>query len=243
MYTQLNQVGGAVGSEEAVNRPILIPNAMLFSQVAINYTARQDAAFTLDEVVTRITYDTDWDEAERILLDAAREATEEIIAQTGQEPYVRSDMYDYGVYMRLRFMTKATDRPRITYEIIKRILKGFQRSARVDFAIPYVYSYRKGVQGSARYDEATQPRLTVDVSLGQIEMTDEERESFLGSEREIAELADRIKEEGLIQPVVLNQVQEGRYRIIAGHMRVEACKRLGWRSLPAIVRDKEWDNI
>jgi len=239
MYTQLNQVGGAVGSEEAVNRPILIPNAMLFSQVVINYTARQDAAFILDEVVTRITYDTDWDEAEAILLDAAREVTEDVIAQTGQEPYVRSDMYDYGVYMRLRFMTKATDRPRITYEIIKRILKGFQRSARVDFAIPYVYSYRKGVQASARYDEAALQKPTVDVPLGQIVMTDEEQASFLGSEQEIAELADRIKLNGLIQPVVLNRTDDEQYRIIAGHMRVEACKRLGWRSLPAVVRDKE----
>ena len=238
MYTQLNQVGGAVGSEEAVNRPILIPNAMLFSQVVINYTARQDAAFILDEVVTRITYDTDWDEAEQILLDAAREATGDVIAQTGQEPYVRSDMYDYGVYMRLRFMTKATDRPRITYEIIKLIFQGFQRSARVDFAIPYVYSFRKGVQASARYDEAAAvQRPTVDVPLSQIEMTDQERSSFLGSEEEIAELSDRIKNEGLIQPVVLNRIKEGQYRIIAGHMRVEACKRLGWRSLPAIVRE------
>ncbi|MBN1579569.1 MAG: mechanosensitive ion channel [Anaerolineae bacterium] len=238
MYTQLNQVGGAVGSEEAVNRPILIPNAMLFSQVVINYTARQDAAFILDEVVTRITYDTDWDEAEQILLDAARDATGDVIAQTGQEPYVRSDMYDYGVYMRLRFMTKATDRPRITYEIIKLIFQGFQRSARVDFAIPYVYSFRKGVQASARYDEAAAvQRPTVDVPLSQIEMTDQERSSFLGSEEEIAELSDRIKNEGLIQPVVLNRIKEGQYRIIAGHMRVEACKRLGWRSLPAIVRE------
>ena len=154
-----------MGSEEAVNRPILIPNAMLFSQVVINYTARQDAAFTLDEVVTRITYDTDWDAAERILLDAAREVTGDVIAQTGQQPYVRSDMYDYGVYMRLRFMTKATERPRITYEIIKRIFQGFQRNARVDFAIPYVYSFRKGVQASARYDEAALQRPTVDVPL------------------------------------------------------------------------------
>jgi small-conductance mechanosensitive channel len=239
MYTQLNQVGGAVGSEEAVNRPILIPNAMLFSQVVINYTARQDAAFILDEVVTRITYDTEWDEAERILLGAAREATSDIIAQTGQEPYVRSDMYDYGVYMRLRFMTKATDRPRITYEIIKRILKGFQRSAKVDFAIPYVYSYRKGVQASARYDEATQPRTTVDVLLSQIEISKAERQSLLADEREIVELAERINEEGLVQPVVLNRMQEGQYRIIAGHMRVEACKRLGWRSVPAVIRESE----
>jgi small-conductance mechanosensitive channel len=97
MHTVLNQVGGAVGSEEAVGRPILIPNAMLFSNVVINYTARQDAAFILDEVVVRVTYDTDWEETEGILLGAARAVTRDIIAQTGQQPYVRADMYDYGV--------------------------------------------------------------------------------------------------------------------------------------------------
>ncbi|MDF1516029.1 MAG: mechanosensitive ion channel [Anaerolineae bacterium] len=236
MYTQLNQVGGAVGSEEAVNRPILIPNAMLFSQVVINYTARQDAAFTLDEVVTRITYDTDWDAAEKILIEAAHEVTGDIIKQTGQEPYVRSDMYDYGVYMRLRFMTKATDRPRITYEIIKRIFQGFQRSARVDFAIPFVYSFRKGVQASARYEEAETQKTTTDIPLSQIIMTSAEEKQFLSDAQEIAELSNRIKEEGLIQPVVLAKTDQGTYRIIAGHMRVEACKRLGWRSLPAIIK-------
>jgi hypothetical protein len=148
-------------------------------------------------------------------------------------------MYDYGVYMRLRFMTQATDRPRITYEINKRIFQGFQRSARVDFAIPYVYSFRKGVQASARYDEAALQRPIVEVPLSQIEMVGEDQRNLLGGEHEIAGLADRIKKEGLIQPVVLHQVSEGRYRIIAGHMRVEACKRLGWRSLPAVVREGE----
>jgi small-conductance mechanosensitive channel len=239
MYTVLNQVGGAVGSEEAVNRPILIPNAMLFSQVVINYTARQDAAFILDEVVVRITYDTDWEEAERVLIDAARRATGDVIAQTGQQPYVRADMYDYGVYMRLRFMTKATDRPRTTYEIIKHIFQDFQRSARIDFAIPYVYSFRKGVQASARYDEADTQRPTVDVLLSQIIMSDQERGTRLGNEPDIAELTSRIREEGLIQPVVLEPTAKGQYRIIAGHMRVEACKRLGWRSLPAVIRKEQ----
>jgi len=239
MYTVLDQVGGAVGSEEAVGRPILIPNAMLFGQVVINYTAQQDAAFTLDEVVIRITYDTDWDEAEQILLTAAREVTRDIIAQTGQEPYVRSDMYDYGVYLRLRFMTKATDRPRITYEIIKRIFQDFQRSARVDFAIPYIYSFRKGVQASARHEEADLQRPTVDILLSQIAIGAEERAALLKDADEIAELAERIKEEGLIQPVVLSEMKDGRYQVIAGHMRIEACKRLGWRSVPAIVRSTE----
>ncbi len=99
---------------------------------------------SFDEVVIRITYDTNWDVAEDILLSAAHEVTADIIRQTGQEPYVRADMYDYGIYMRLRYMTSATDRPRITYQIIRRIFQDFQNNAQVDFAIHYIYSFRKG---------------------------------------------------------------------------------------------------
>ena len=42
MYTVMDQVGGAVGSEEPVGRDILIPNAMLFSNLVINYTPKGD---------------------------------------------------------------------------------------------------------------------------------------------------------------------------------------------------------
>ncbi len=159
MYTVLNQVGGAIGSEEPVGRNVLIPNAMLFGNLVINYTPRRDegsppalttqkqpSSYILDEVVTRITFDSDWDEAERILVEAAREVTADIIKETGQEPYIRSDMYDYGVWLRLRYITLATDRPRITHEITKRIFKEFSKSEKLDFAIPYVYSYKKALQ-------------------------------------------------------------------------------------------------
>ena len=61
---------------------------------------------------------------------------------------MRSGIYDYGVYTRPRLMTKARDRPRITYEIVKRIFQGFQRSAGGLAPTPYVYSFRKGVQAT-----------------------------------------------------------------------------------------------
>jgi len=145
MYTVLNQVGGTVGSEEPSGRYVLVPNAILFGNVVINYSGQPKAEqpYVLDEVVVRITYGSDWDEAERILIKVAKEVTKEIVEKTGQEPYVRSDFYDYGVYMRLRYMTLATDRPRIAHEINKRIFKEFQLSKKVDFAIPFVYSYKK----------------------------------------------------------------------------------------------------
>jgi small-conductance mechanosensitive channel len=94
MYTMLDQVGGSISSEEAVGRYILVPNAMLFSQVVINYTVKQEAAYMLDEVVIRITYDSDWEKAEQILITAAVEATGDIIKATGAQPYIRSDWYD-----------------------------------------------------------------------------------------------------------------------------------------------------
>lgn len=154
MYTVLNQVGGAVGSEEPVGRDILIPNAMLFANLVINYTPpphhvhpmhlkreiRAGPAHILDEIVVRITFDSNWSKAEVILLKAAREVTADIIKETGQDPYIRADFYDYGVWLRLRYVTLATDRPRVTYEITKRVYQGFSENEDVDFAIPYVYS-------------------------------------------------------------------------------------------------------
>ena len=159
MYTRLNQVGGTVGGEDKSNREILIPNAILWGNVIINYTSQiagpsgsehaGTGRFILDEVIVRITFDSDWEEAERLLLKAAREVTYSIIEESGAEPYVRADLYDYGIYLRLRYMTVAVDRPRISYEISKRIVKSFQASPTVDFAIPYVYSYKTAASEKA----------------------------------------------------------------------------------------------
>lgn len=150
MHTVLNQVGGSVSSEEASGRHILLPNAMLFSQVIINYTSQQEAPYFLVEEVARMTFDSDWEQAEKILLEAATEVTGEIIAKTGVNPYIRADMYDYGIYLRLRYMTAASDRARISYQINKRIHRAFQENKAIDFAIPYVYSYRKGEKDKKR---------------------------------------------------------------------------------------------
>jgi small-conductance mechanosensitive channel len=163
LYTILNQVGGSVGSEEPANRTILVPNAMLFSTLLINYTPKNQSklmedsqrravdpnknegpSYMLDEFVLRITFDSNWNEAERILLEAAREVTADVIRATGQEPYIRADMNDwYGVFIRLRFMTIATERPKVIYELTRRIHGAVQSSGKVDMAIPYVYSYKR----------------------------------------------------------------------------------------------------
>ena len=233
MYTKLNQVGGSIGSEEAIGRNILIPNAMLFSQVAINYTPEHTAAYFLDEVVIRLTYDSDWDAAERILINAARAVTEDIIRETGKEPYIRSDNYDYGVYMRLRFMTNAMDRPRVSHEILKRIFADFQRNPHVDFAIPYLYSYRKGMESAGR-GGGIEPAIEIPIDR----IVDPEETAPLSTEdlAYINRLMERIRKMGLLQPIVVRTLEDGGYELMAGRRRLKACRSLGWTSIPAIIK-------
>lgn len=52
----------------------------------------------------------------------------------------------------------------------------------------------------------------------------------------IQELADSIKEHGLIQPVIVKKVEDN-YQLIAGERRWRACIELGMDKISAIVRD------
>ncbi len=60
-----------------------------------------------------------------------------------------------------------------------------------------------------------------------------------GIEKE--ELAESIKENGLLQPIIVRSFSAGTYEIISGHRRVEVCKKLGIQTVPAIVRDMTKD--
>lgn len=54
---------------------------------------------------------------------------------------------------------------------------------------------------------------------------------------EIESLADSIKSQGLLQPVVLRK-RAGRYEIISGERRRRAMKHIGEKSIPAIIKEK-----
>jgi small-conductance mechanosensitive channel len=234
MYTVLDQVGGTIGSEEAVGRNILIPNAMLFSQVAINYTSTQEQAFILDEVVVRITFDSHWETAERILLEAATEMTQDIIENTGVKPYIRSDLYDYGVYLRLRYQTTVKGRAEMAYKISKRIFGEIQKTPTVDLAIPFVYSARAGARNAAEREKEDTDKEAEDIQ--EIEVGKIVAAHKLADKDVIEQLAQGIAAHGLLQPIVVIRNPQGNFDIVAGHLRFDACKRLGWKKIPAVIR-------
>ena len=55
------------------------------------------------------------------------------------------------------------------------------------------------------------------------------------------ELKESIKENGLLEPIIVRSFSAGTYEIISGHRRVEACKELGIQTVPAIVREMSKD--
>jgi hypothetical protein len=232
MYLQLNQVGGSIGSEEAVGRNILIPNAMLFDQVVINYTSTREAPFMLDEVVVGITYDSNWETAEKILLDAAYRTTKETIDATRTQPYIRSELYDYGVNLQLRYQVRVKDRVKVAYEITRLIFEDIQRTPTVDIAIPYIYSARMGHRGKD-YEQVARDKPGQSVKEIDISRIRDDGEP---DTHDVEQLRSSIDREGLLRPVVLEENPgSGSYKILAGRSRFRACRNLGWKTIPAMV--------
>ncbi len=75
-----------------------------------------------------------------------------------------------------------------------------------------------------------------DILISQIIPGKNDRTVF--DENGLRELADNIKEHGLIQPITVRHAKYGKhFEIIAGESRLRACKLLGWKTIPAIVTD------
>lgn len=151
-YIILNQVGGTTIGEDKSGRTVLIPTSFLFGQVIINYSMKlpSDQAkgkYLLDEVVVRITYDSDWDEAERILIGVAEEVTADVIAETGERPFIRAEFFHSGVLMRLRYKVAPTDRQRVWSEIVEKVTQRILRSDKVRYCFNkshVLFNYRQG---------------------------------------------------------------------------------------------------
>lgn len=60
------------------------------------------------------------------------------------------------------------------------------------------------------------------------------RKSF--PEEKIAELTQSIKTYGLMHPIIVRPAGRS-YQIVAGERRVMACRNLGWKTIPSIVRE------
>ena len=62
-------------------------------------------------------------------------------------------------------------------------------------------------------------------------------------EKEITELSESIKNQGLIQPIVVREISGGMYEIIAGERRWRACQLAGLHSVSCVVMSVDEKNV
>jgi ParB family chromosome partitioning protein len=80
----------------------------------------------------------------------------------------------------------------------------------------------------------SQPTMELDVAL--IE-TNPYQPRVVYDEVAFEELKKSIEEKGIIQPILVRPVEDGRYQIVAGERRFRAVVDLGIKSIPAYIRD------
>lgn len=62
-------------------------------------------------------------------------------------------------------------------------------------------------------------------------------------EEKIKELAASIKEQGIIQPLIVTQAQGSRYELIAGERRLRASKEAGLTDVPVVIKNVDTEGL
>jgi len=89
--------------------------------------------------------------------------------------------------------------------------------------------------GNKDEQKAKDPEKIVSVPISEIVSNPYQPRKFFEEEK-IRELAQSINTYGLLQPIILTKTEEG-YQIAAGERRYLACSSIGWKEIPAIVRE------
>lgn len=58
-------------------------------------------------------------------------------------------------------------------------------------------------------------------------------------EEDLESLTESIRDQGLLQPIIVRKMEDSRYQIVAGERRWKAAKRAGFEKIPAILRVTE----
>ncbi len=75
-----------------------------------------------------------------------------------------------------------------------------------------------------------------EIPIGDLDPDPEQPRKTFNAES-IAELAESVRDQGVLQPLLVTATENGRYRIIAGERRFRACRQAGLETVPCIVRD------
>ncbi|MBU1864103.1 MAG: mechanosensitive ion channel family protein [Candidatus Omnitrophica bacterium] len=155
-HTLLIEVGNWVHADQSTGRIVSIPNSVIFRNAVYNYT--KEFPFIWSEIPILVTFESDWQKARDIILEAAQENTEEIQASMNSliksmsyryvvhydklTPVVYTKIEDYGVLLTVRYLTDAKKRRTSADAISQKVLTAFKQMPNIDFAYPTTRFYQ-----------------------------------------------------------------------------------------------------
>ena len=89
---------------------------------------------------------------------------------------------------------------------------------------------------STEKDEKQKGQFILEVEIDHVRANpNQPRKEF--NQETLEELSDSIKREGILQPILAEEIAPGQYSIIAGERRYRAAKLAGLRTVPVLVKD------
>ena len=134
-HLYIKEIGGLVDSEERSGRTVMIPNSVLFEENIINYTFDDD--FVLSEVATLITYESNLNNAIKIILIAAKKHVGIFTKDTKKDPYIRTFFKDSGISVIVRYMIPTQRINEFASNVTKEIYDNIVKTKNVEIAYPH----------------------------------------------------------------------------------------------------------
>jgi small-conductance mechanosensitive channel len=153
VHTTLSEFGNWMEGDTFTGRLITFPNSSIFEHPVLNYT--KDTPYIWDEAKIAITYESDHEKAEEIILQSALEVVgedmkkysgfmanrmdiKEIKSQLIEEPMVRLDFAESAVVFHVVYFCEAHKRRDIRSDITKHILIKIKAVKDVHIAYPHM---------------------------------------------------------------------------------------------------------
>lgn len=152
------EVGKWVDADQPTGRLVHAPNGWLFTDHVANYT--EGFAHLWDEIPVLITFESNWERAEEIILETLAERAPDVehfagpkIRETARKyhirvgkltPMVYLSVRDSGVLLTARYMVGARERRRTHDKIWRGLLQAFSSEPTVALAYSTVRTYLDG---------------------------------------------------------------------------------------------------
>jgi small-conductance mechanosensitive channel len=177
------EIGNWIDADQSTGRIIHVPNGRLFHDPVANYT--RGFAYLWNEVTMTVTFESDWREAKRLLLEVGErhrlgaDVEAQILAEGAQymifystlAPAVFTRGVPHGVELSLRYVCGARQRRGSAQQIWEDVLDALAASDRIDFAYPTQRFYNRAVEREAPRQDGAAGRGADESSGGPVMRT------------------------------------------------------------------------